>query len=621
MTEPSLAEWGMQNTQRRREARVYTNRTCNQNCGFCNRRSPREKPEFVRPRAVRERIDGAADACVVLTGGEPTLRRDLVDMVAYACGTQGRSVHLETNATLIDAHYARRLAEAGLSLARVHLPAWGEDADRITNDPGGFRAALAGLHALADAGVRLEVSTPLVSKNASLVMDMPQQLSGLPVETWVVGIPFEASDSASLLSLSDAALTLDALVRQCQRWRVSLRLDPHTVLPPCIFPEPKRLSRLFALTRGGKDRQGYAQKAECTSCTLVDRCPGLPNPHLDHPLRPIRDDRVRRRLSLLSTVKEQIERELYQDEIKRDLAGGMVVCRSVRIGFRCNQSCAFCFVSTHLPDADDAMVEAAIVDAARRNAEIALSGGEPTLHPRLLDFLELAKREGASAVELQTNATRIDEPLAKGLKDRGLDLAFVSLHAEHAALSDSITGAPGTFDKTVRGIEALQRAGVPVRVNWVFHQANLRYFKAFVVFVAERFPEAEVSVSFVAPSTDLVPRTKQLIPRYTEVLPHLSAGMAEAKRRGIRLNGFESMCGLPLCLVPEELNPWMHMSEAPDGYVGGETVWAEACEACTLRGRCFGLRRGYAELYGTGELRTVRGAGELGTADFREETP
>ena len=37
----------------------------------------------------------------------------------------------------------------------------------------------------------------------------------------------------------------------------------------------------------------------------------------------------------------------------------------------------------------------------------------------------------------------------------------------------------------------------------------------------------------------------------------------------------------------------------------GEFVRAPACEGCRHRSTCYGVRRGYADLYGTDELKTV----------------
>ncbi|HVY46912.1 MAG TPA: radical SAM protein, partial [Minicystis sp.] len=67
-----------------RVAAVLTNRTCNQNCPFCSARRPVEDAASAG-RAVLARIDAATAAGaeeVVLTGGEPTLRRDLPVLVA-----------------------------------------------------------------------------------------------------------------------------------------------------------------------------------------------------------------------------------------------------------------------------------------------------------------------------------------------------------------------------------------------------------------------------------------------------------------------------------------------------------------------------------------------------------
>src|SRR5206468_10452450 len=118
--------------------RVVTNETCNQNCWFCNARRPAERPAFVARPAVWRRIaeaqaGGARE--IVLTGGEPTMRSDLADLVQRAAAHEA-DVVLETNGALIDDGRARQLAAAGLGTARVQLVAWGEDAaDRITRLP------------------------------------------------------------------------------------------------------------------------------------------------------------------------------------------------------------------------------------------------------------------------------------------------------------------------------------------------------------------------------------------------------------------------------------------------------------------------------------------------------
>jgi pyruvate-formate lyase-activating enzyme len=317
------------------------------------------------------------------------------------------------------------------------------------------------------------------------------------------------------------------------------------------------------------------------------------------------DDGVRRRLSIVRSVEAQIERELVTDELWRRSDGATVPARIVRIGFRCNQACRFCFVSTHLPAPPREVVAQAIVGIAHERGVLVLSGGEPTLDARLAEWIALGKAEGAREIELQTNATRLDDGRVAELVAAGLDTAFVSLHGATAATSDAITDAPDTFVRTVAGLDALARAGVRTRINFVFCTRNVAEFPAFVDLVASRWPTAAITVSFVAASTDLVPRTPDLVPRYTDVMPALVDGLARARAHGLEVGGFDSMCGIPLCLVPGPLAQFFALAELGSDAAADEFTKPAACTTCALQTRCFGLRRGYAELHGASELRPV----------------
>lgn len=594
--------------------RVTTNETCNEACGSWHLHRPAERPAFVAVEAVRARIEAARAAGareIVLEGGEPALRRDLPALVRDVAATGARVV-LETNATLITARRARALAAAGLDLARVRLLAWGDVGDGLTGYRGGFAAARAGLDAFAAAGVPLEIVTPVVRRNLALLPALPSRAaaSGLPLKALLLTLPPALGPEMAPIAAHVAAIA--AVAETGRRVGLTVRLDPGTLLPPCLFPNPEKVAHLFALTRGGADRAGYGHVGACESCLAHDRCPGVPlaalaaEPGLETTIRPITDDRLRRRLTQVSLIEEQIGRELVARNVTRGDDGRLVASRTIRVNFHCNQACHFCFVSTHLPPAREAAVRAAVVEAARMGAVIELSGGEPTLNPRLPDYVRLAKREGALRVELQTNAIPLGASgRARELAEAGLDEALVSLHASVPEISDAITGAPGTWVKTVAGIDELARTSIGVRLNFVICQANLRDFPALVSLVSTRWRQASVVVSFVASHTDLVPRTAALIPRYSEAVPFLAEGLRLARSRGVRVSGFDSQCGIPLCQVPEEERAgFFRLAELP-AEAGDEFVKTEACASCALSTRCFGLRRGYAELYGADELRPV----------------
>jgi MoaA/NifB/PqqE/SkfB family radical SAM enzyme len=598
--------------------RVITNETCNQNCWFCNARRPAEQPAFVAKAAVWRRIAEAQSGGtreIVLTGGEPTLRSDLADLIRRSA-ERGAHVVLETNGVLIDDARARQLAAAGLGTARVQLVAWGDEAaDGITRLDGGFAAALQAIRVLAAAGVTVEVTAPVVRRNVDEVAALPREIvaAQLPVDALVLITPLTAPNAAECASLAEIARAVTAVAEAGRRVGLTVRLDPMTFVPPCIFEKPERVAHLFALNRGNASRPGYERVAACATCLVNERCPGLPQGVPEQVARPIANDRLRRRLTAVSTVEEQTAREFVGRDEARGL-GRTIPEYTVRVNFHCNQACDFCFVSTHLPPPDEAAVRAAIERAGAEGAALVLSGGEPTLNPRLVEYVRLAKRVGVPAVELQTNATRLaDHGLARALADAGLDRAMVSLHGSTDVLSDAITGAPGTFASTVRGIDELVQTAVHVRLNFVFCQANREDFPGFIDFVAGRWPsvagatstDTGIVFSFVGSHTDVVPRSRALIPSFTEIMPSLLAGLERARVLGLHVGGFDSMCGLPLCLVPADERSQFSTTELAAGAGDGEFVKAESCARCAEEQRCFGVRRGYAELYGTDELRPI----------------
>ena len=590
-----------------RTRRLTTNETCDLACAFCDARRSHERPEVAGGPALRRTVERAIAAepdALVLTGGEPTLRSDLPRLVAWIRARTRSELVLETHGVHTQ---TPGVLEAGIDVVRVHVPAWGPDLDTFTGHADAGAAVRRTLEQLQSAGAAFETATPIVAANLDRVAELPGHFArlGLRPRTLWLRIITHAPDPAALAELSRATAAASAFIRSARREGLSVSLDPDGFVPPCCFEHPSAVAHVFALNRGAVGRSGFAQAPACGSCTIAERCPGPPNGHQQR-ARPLQSASLRRRLTVIGTPQAQAQRELVTREVYRAPDGTAAPAATIRINFRCNQSCTFCFVSTHLPDPDPQDVFAAIDDIAAVGGNLALSGGEPTLNPRLLDYVRHARASGVGELELQTNATRLaDETLAHALASAGVDRAFVSLHGLDAATSDAVTEAPGTFDATVAGLDTLATTSIELRINFVLCELNHRQFPAFVRMVAQRWPQASVNVSFVAPSTDLVPRTLALIPRYEDVLPFVAEGMREGEAHGVVVDGFESMCGIPLCLVPGDLQRFVPLAAADHGLSQEEFIKPDGCGACVLQTRCFGLRRGYAELYGTEALRPV----------------
>ncbi len=101
------------------------------------------------------------------------------------------------------------------------------------------------------------------------------------------------------------------------------------------------------------------------------------------------------------------------------------------------------------------------VEAVGAKPHFMFTGGEPTLHPELCDFLETVDRRGYS-FQLMTNGTRIQKENAQRLaKLSHLTKVQVSLESADAKINDSVYG-PGLHQRVLKAVDVLRENDVPV---------------------------------------------------------------------------------------------------------------------------------------------------------------
>ena len=103
---------------------------------------------------------------LILSGGEPLMRRDIFAISARAKGL-GFYVGLSTNGTLIDDALADRIRDVGFDYVGVSLDGIGATHDRFRGKPGAYAAALAGLRRLRRRDVKVGVRFTMTQDNAA----------------------------------------------------------------------------------------------------------------------------------------------------------------------------------------------------------------------------------------------------------------------------------------------------------------------------------------------------------------------------------------------------------------------------------------------------------------------
>lgn len=134
---------------------------CGYACARCSNLPSGREPSLAELKSVIASLRARGTACVAFTGGEPTLREDLPEIVR-ACGDM--STLLFTNGEKLDPSLARRLGKAGLELVFVSLDHYRpERHDVIRGKRGAFDQACAAIKASFDAGLYTAIQTVVES--------------------------------------------------------------------------------------------------------------------------------------------------------------------------------------------------------------------------------------------------------------------------------------------------------------------------------------------------------------------------------------------------------------------------------------------------------------------------
>jgi cyclic pyranopterin phosphate synthase len=146
------------------------------------------------------------------------------------------------------------------------------------------------------------------------------------------------------------------------------------------------------------------------------------------------------------------------------VVGARIEPRSVRVSLtdRCDLACVYCrpsrsdgYFEKRLDDeAWRAMVTALVRAGVRR---VRITGGEPLLHPRVVELVRFVATLGVEDLALTTNATGL-ERLAGPLRDAGLRRLTVSLDSLVAERFWRITRG-GRLDRVLAGIEVARAVG------------------------------------------------------------------------------------------------------------------------------------------------------------------
>ena len=144
-------------------------RSCNLACVHC-RAAAQDRPyegelTTAECRRVMDEIAEVAQPIIILTGGEPLLRPDVMDLAQYGNGL-GFRMTMATNGTLLTPQIVQKMIDAGIQRISVSLDgATAKSHDAFRKVPGAFEGALRGIAMAREAKLDFQVNTTITHAN------------------------------------------------------------------------------------------------------------------------------------------------------------------------------------------------------------------------------------------------------------------------------------------------------------------------------------------------------------------------------------------------------------------------------------------------------------------------
>jgi AdoMet-dependent heme synthase len=163
-------------------------RECNLKCSHCYINATEKKLDneltTKEAKKLMDQIAEVSHPLLILSGGEPLLRKDLYELIEYGA-SKGLKMGLGSNGSLIDEAVAKKLKEAGIATVSIsldsHIPAQHDEFRGVT---GSWQKAVDACKFLRKNNVLVQVNTTLTQQNYDQIDDIMSVAEGIGVENF-----------------------------------------------------------------------------------------------------------------------------------------------------------------------------------------------------------------------------------------------------------------------------------------------------------------------------------------------------------------------------------------------------------------------------------------------------
>lgn len=608
---------------------------CNQDCIFCVKGGKNKTEFFLSNEQVKvimsKKIkEGYQD--VVFTGGEPTLRPDLGNLVEFSKKIGYNSATIISNAVSFSdnekvSEILKHASDDFSVYFSISLHSHVKKiSEKITGSKNTFYKTISGIENLLNNGCRKISIYHLINiyNYRSLPAFVEYISFKFPMIKYIT-FSFIYPSGAALENmeifprLSNVQYYLTEAFRKCQQMGITYSLASCGSVPFCLLngyenvlikeqesdrPENMRIVSLnkdegFTLATKDFHNKTKVKSEDCKECLYFNDCSGI---------------------WMVYAARYGVEElsPIFADGKKRNESAAIIT------GYQCNNNCQFCLNSKKrglVNKTTDEIKKEIIALKTGGSDYLELTGGEPTIRPDIIDLIKFAKLLRFKNIALATNGRFFSYPeFAQTIIQAGLtDLVF-SIQGHNAELHDALTGVRGSFAQLKQGVKNVKNLGLKrLSTSTIIVKQNYRHLPEIGKLILKLgFKNSEFI--FVDPTYGAVKDNfLRFVPRISAVAPYIHRCLDLGRQKGASW----PVLNFPSCYLANYLEYARELSE-PESFQAKHSVRGSAslasekaqrtkarvkpakCRKCYFLNRCEGIWKEYIKHYGDSEFNPVK---------------
>lgn len=291
----------------------------------------------------------------------------------------------------------------------------------------------------------------------------------------------------------------------------------------------------------------------------------------------------------------------------------------VKVWFACNNHCTFCVQGDKRYKFKPRSLEE-IKQIIQKEFDlwalyIVFTGGEPTVHPHLVEAVQFAHDIGYKQIQIQSNGTNFaDLEYTKRLIAAGVTEFSPSIHGFHPETHDEQVKTKGAWERVVKWLINLRKLNQMIIINSVITKTNYKEIPELAALLVKLWVN-QFQFAFVHVLGSAAVNKETVVPRKSEIIPYVHKALDIAKKHNVP--AFTE--AIPYCFmqgyewaIAENVMPETSVVDAEykiESYADyrwteGKCKWPQ-CKVCTKNKVCEGPWKEYPQMYGWSEFKPV----------------